>query len=168
MGKAIRFVQFFMVFFINVVYFEFEKIFFVVTLCQQFELGNLKISWGKMARNTRATSSPLEDSQKSTQDYVNITQNSQNELCVFPSNLYVSDQIGEDEFNPQCRIQVGKIGFFLTKTEDFIAAKLLNTQATNLNYIIWDSTPRRGSLQFGLIIVLKENSQNYTAQSQEI
>ena len=63
-----------------------------------------------MGRNTRATTSAsLGDSRKSTQDFFNITQNSQGDLCVSPSNPCVSSQIGEDEFNPQCRIPVGTI-----------------------------------------------------------
>ena len=125
-----------------------------------------------MGRNTRATTTaPLGDSQKSTQDYVNINQNSQNELCFLMKSL-CSDQIGEDEFKPKCRIPVGKIVFLLTKTEDIIAANLLNTQAPKLNFITWDTAQKttKSSIpsQFGLITVLKQSSQNYIAQNQEI
>ena len=79
-------------------------------------------------------------------------------------------QIG-DEFNPQCRIPVGTIVFFPDKTEDFIAARLLNTQAPKLKFIVWDTTQKttKSSIpgQFEFIRFLKHDSQNYTAQNQE-
>ena len=149
------------------------RYFFVAAFRQQFILGNQKNSRGKMGRNTRATTSAsLVDTYKSTQDYVNITRNSQNELCISPSNPYVSGHIGENDFKSQCRFPVGTIVSLLDETEDFFAAKLLNTQALKLKFSIWDTIQKttKSSIPslFGLIIVLKQKCPNYTTQSQKI
>ena len=52
------------------------------------------------------------DSQKSTQDYVTITHSRQNDSCVSSSYSYMSGQIGEEAFNPQCRFPDGTMVFF--------------------------------------------------------